>query len=103
MTASIAPQAYHISCHREPLVALFGAVLLTTFPCPPLAVAVQLVPHAYPAGQQPPPKPIAQLTHPEAQAPVIATEFRETPLPVGATIVRPLLLTKVALPSIGQE
>jgi hypothetical protein len=32
-----------------------------------LVGAVQLVPHSYPIGQQPPPSAIAQLYHPEAQ------------------------------------
>ena len=79
----------------------WGASLPVTLPPIPLAVPVQLAPQAYPEGQQPPPLEVEQVCHPYAHAPV-ARFAVEMSLPVGATMVMPLPLTKVVLATTGQ-
>ena len=51
-------------------------------PCTITPVAVQLVPHAYPLGQHPPPCPLAQLNHPKAHA---LAPNAASPVPLGIT------------------
>lgn len=67
-----------------------------------VAEAVQLLPHAYPVGQQPPPSSAAQLDQPVAHAPV-KIEFAERPSDVVATIVTLLLSIRVVVSLVGQE
>lgn len=83
--------------------ASFGAIFPTTLSCPPVAVAVQAVPQAYPDGQHPPPTFVAQVDHPLAHDPVSKVITIEIPLPVGASIVTLLPATTVMLAPGGQD
>lgn len=70
----------------------------------PVAVAVQLCPHTYPLGQQPPPFSAAQVNHPCAQLPVPnSVPAGPIPGPVGATITTPSTVATVVDADVGQE
>lgn len=70
----------------------------------PVAVAVQLCPHTYPLGQQPPPLSTAQVNHPCAQLPLPSSvPAGPIPGPVGATITTPSTLATVVDAEVGQD
>jgi hypothetical protein len=68
---------------------------------PPELDAVQLLPHAYPLGQHPPPAEAAQLTQPVAQVPL--SEAVVAALPVGTAMVMPSELMTVVDDVAGQD
>ena len=81
--------------------AVLGAFLSTALPDADAGpvVLVQLLPHPYPVGQQPPPWFAGQLNHPVAQLPLSAAKLA----PDGATIVTPLLVSTVFVGAAGHE
>lgn len=66
------------------------------------AVAVHCSPHAYPVGQQFPPRLAAQLYHALAQTPPCAGAVVANEAPVGATTTTPLVPTTVTL-AVGTQ
>jgi hypothetical protein len=88
----------------SPRTAPFGANLPTSEARRPetVAVAVQLLPHIYPVGQQPPPLLAAQVDHPVAHAPV-KIGFAVRPLEVVAITVTLFLSIKVVVALVGHE
>ena len=67
-----------------------------------VAVAVQLLPHAYPVGQHPPPSLAAQLDHPVAHAPV-KIAFAVRPLDAVAMMVTLFASIRVVISLVGHE
>lgn len=91
-----------IAVLSTPLVAS----LVTLVGDSPAAVAVHVVPDAqpYPPGQQPPLRLAAQVFQPEAQLPFPNPAVAgPIPLPVGATIVTPLVFAIVVEAEAGQS
>lgn len=90
---------------HQPLVNLAPAPacsLMTVAVAVPALDAVQLLPHTYPLGQQPPPTDAAQLNHPMAQEPLLCATVVAA-LPVGTATVIPFVLIRVVEDVAGQE
>lgn len=93
-----------LACKATPFpAALFSPTAGAVAPAP-VAVAVQLCPHTYPLGQQPPPSFAAQVSHPWAQLPVPRSGPAD-PIsgPVGATITMPFVFATVVEAEAGQD
>ena len=71
-------------------------------PATTTAVAVQLVPQAYPLGQQPPPCPLAQLNQPCAH-PLAPNPTAAPPDPLGTATVTPFEFKARVEDAVGQE
>lgn len=85
---------------------LFGVSFGTLLGVSAAWVAVQdcPAPHAYPLGQQPPPRFAAQLLHPVAQLPEPEpTGAAPIPFPVGAMTVTLFVFTTVVEAVAGQS
>lgn len=94
---------FGIPCLGAAPVAIFSAIGGVVAPAP-VAVAVQLCPHLYPLGQQPPPLSAAQVSHPCAQLPdPKGTPTDPMPDPVGATMTIPFVFATVVDADAGQE
>lgn len=98
MIKAIAPQRCILAaCFPTPPGCSFTTVAVAV----PELDAVQLLPHAYPLGQHPPPAEAAQLNQPVAQEPL--SEAAVAALPVGTAIVM-LSLVIIAVDAVaGQD
>ncbi|KAJ8111172.1 hypothetical protein OPT61_g6175 [Boeremia exigua] len=74
--------------------AVLGATFASTLDTPD-AVAVHCSPHAYPLGQQLPPRSAGQLYHALGHDPPSAAPAVATPAPDGATTVTPFVAMTV--------